>query len=404
MLKDYFVFAWVNLTHKKLRSWLTLIGILIGVTAVVALIGLGDGLKLAITSQFGISSTEVISVQAGGITFGPPGTGVVNPLTQEDVDEIGKLSTVERAIPRILEEGKLEFNDRAGFGYAMNVPDGDDRKFTYDTMEAEALQGRLLKDGDNKKAFLGYNFGADNVGFDRPIKPGDTILLDDVKFEVVGIMEKKGSFIFDNIVLVNEEPLKELMDDPDQVDIIAVQVKSKELMDEAKADIEKLLRDRRDVEKGQEDFTVQTPEAALEQVNSVLTGVQIFISLIAGISIFIGSVGIVNTMTTTVMERKGQIGIMKSIGARNRDIFMQFFVESGMMGLMGGIIGAIFGQLIAYTGTLGINAFVGAETTPQINFWLIMLTLAGTFIIGSVAGIVPAIRAARLNPVDALRD
>jgi len=403
MLKDYFLFAWNNLIHKKLRSWLTLIGILIGVTAVVALIGLGDGLKLAITSQFGVSATEVITIQAGGISMGPPGSGVVNPLTQDDVDEIAKLSTVERVVPRILEEGKLEFNDKVGFGYAMSIPDGDNRKFTYDAVEIEAWKGRMLKDGDNKKVMLGYNFGADAVGLGKAVKPGDTILLEDLKFEVVGILKKKGSFIFDNIVAVNEEPLKEIMDNPDDVDIIVVKVKDKNLMDKAKEDIERLLRDRRGVKAGEEDFEVQTPEAMLEQVNSVLTGVQVFVTLIASISIIIGAIGIVNTMTTAVLERKKQIGIMKSIGARNSAIFMLFFVESGLMGLIGGVIGAIIGQLIAYVGTTGINAFVGAEASPQINFILIISTLIGTFIIGSVAGIIPAMRAAKQNPVDALR-
>ncbi len=404
MLKDYFVFAWVNLTHKKVRSWLTLIGIFIGVTAVVALIGLGDGLKLAITSQFGISSTEVITVQAGGLSgVGPPGTGVVNPLTQDDVDDIEKLSAVDFAVPRILESGKLVFNDISVFGIAMNVPDGKQRKFVYDVIEFESEQGRLLRDGDNKKILLGYNFGADAVGLGKSVKPGDVVEIFEEKFEVVGIAKKKGSFIFDNIVVINTEPLKELMDDPDRVDLIAVKVKNKDLMDKAAEQIEILLRKNRDVDIGEEDFTVQTPDAALSTVNDVLTGVQIFISMVAAISILIGAIGIINTMTTTVIERRSQIGIMKAIGAKNKDIFYQFLVESGMMGLMGGLIGAILGQLIAFVGTVGINAWIGSDVTPQINFILIGFTLLGTFIIGAIAGIIPAIQAAHEQPVEALR-
>ena len=125
-LKDYFKFAFNNLTHRKVRSWLTLLGIFMGVMSVVALISLGDGLKAAVSAQFGISSTEIITVQAGGIAAaGPPGTGVVNPLTQKEVDDIEKLSTVEAAIPRIIEQGKLEFNDIVGFGLAADLPDGE---------------------------------------------------------------------------------------------------------------------------------------------------------------------------------------------------------------------------------------------------------------------------------------
>jgi putative ABC transport system permease protein len=402
-LKDYFYLAFDNFVHRKIRSWLTLLGILIGVTAVVSLISLGDGLKLAVTSQFGISSTEVISVQAGGLSFGPPGSGAVTPLTKKDVDEIKKLPSVDFSVARIVEQGKLEFDKKVSLGFATNFPDGNERKFLYDTLEFRAEKGRLLKDGDINKVILGNNFGEDKVGFGKKIFPGDTISFKDESFEVVGILEKKGSFIFDNIVGMNAEPLEDLMENPDRVDVIAVKIKDKSLMDKAKLEIEKLLRKNRGVKEGQEDFQVQTPQAALSTINDVLTGVQIFIVLIASISIFVGSVGIINTMTTSVMERKKQIGIMKSIGAKNSDIFFQFFIESGLMGFLGGLVGVILGELIAFVGTIGINSFIGSESGFKLNFMLIILTLFGSFLIGAVSGIVPAVNAARQNPVESLR-
>jgi putative ABC transport system permease protein len=404
-LKDYLKFAFTNLTHRKIRSWLTLLGIFIGVMSVVSLISLGDGLKAAVSAQFGISSTEVISVQAGGISAaGPPGSGVVNPLTLKDVDDIEKISSVENAVPRIIEQGRLEFNDMVSFGFATNVPDGEDRKFVYNTLELEAESGRLLKDGDNKKALMGYNFGHDTSKFEKKMNIGDTILLEGIKFEIVGILKKKGSFIFDNIIILNDNPLKELMKNPDRVDVIAVKVKNKDLMQKTKEDIESVLRKNRDVKIGEEDFSVQTPEAALSTVNDILTGIQVFIVIIASISIIVGALGIINTMTTSVMERKKQIGIMKSIGAKNSDIFFQFLFESGMMGLFGGGAGVIIGSVISFFGILGINSFIGAETPFNINFILVFGSLLGSFLIGAIAGIVPAMKAARENPVDALRD
>lgn len=404
MLRDYLLISFKSLKNKKFRSWLTVLGILIGVTAVVALIGLGEGLKTAISSQFGISSTEVLTVQAGGLSSaGPPGSGAINPLTQKDSEEIEKLSTVDSTIPRILESGRMEFNDIMNIEFAMSIPDGDKRDLVYEVLDVEPEAGRMLKDGDNLKVVLGYNFYYDNAGFNKRMAVGDKILIEDKKFEVIGFTEKKGSFIFDNIVYMNEETLKDLFDVDDEVNIIAVRVKDKDLIDEAKQDIEKLLRKRRDVKKGEEDFQVETPDSALSDINSILTGVQVFIVIIASISIIIGAIGIVNTMFTSVMERRRQIGIMKSIGARNSDIFILFSIESGLLGLTGGIIGTIFGMVISVFGTVGINSWVGSSSHPSINVFLVLGALFGSFIIGTLSGIVPAMNAAKLNPVEALR-
>lgn len=404
MIADLFSLSFKNLRHRGLRSWLTMLGIFIGIAAVVALISLGNGLKDAVNSQFGVSSTEVITVQAGGLSgYGPPGSLVVNPLTVQDAEAIERLGSVERAVPRVIESGKLEFNDRVIFGFATNILEGDDRKFIYDQLEVEAEVGRLLKDGDNRKVVLGNNFYTNKVGLEKVVRPGDTVLVQDEKFEVVGILEKKGSFIFDNIVMINEDPMQELFDYGDDVDVIAVKVRNSDLMDIAKEDIERLLRKERGVKVGEEDFEVSTPDAQLATVNQVLTGVQIFVLLIAAVSILVGSVGIVNTMTTSVLERRKEIGIMKAVGAKNSTIFYLFLIESGLLGLVGGIVGVIVGSGIGFLGTQALNSFLGAETTPSFDIPLILLTLLGSFLIGSISGVVPALQAAQQKPIEAIR-
>jgi len=404
MLKDYFKLAVNNLTHRKLRAWLTMLGIFIGIAAVVALIGLGDGLRIAITSQFGISTTEVLTVQAGGISAaGPPGSGVVNSLTDDDVRAIERLSVVEKAIPRIIQTGKLEYNDKVIFGYTMTIPDGEKRDFTYEVLEVKAEEGRLLKDTDSGKVVLGYNFIVDDVGLDKEVHPGNSVLIQDKKFEVIGITEKKGSIIFDNIVHMQKDELKELFDIDERVDVIAVQIKDVQLMDKGKEDIEKLLRKRRDVKEGEEDFSVETPQAALQNLSDILVGVSVFIAVIASISILVGAIGITNTMFTSVTERKKQIGIMKSIGAKNKDIFLLFLFESGMLGAFGAFVGTLIGTLISFFGTIGINVWANASADPQINFVLVFGALTGGFLIGAVSGVIPALRAAKLAPVEAMR-
>ena len=403
MIKDSFVLALKNLKHRGIRSWLTLLGIFIGVTAVVSLISLGNALQLAVSSQFGVSATEVINVEAGGVTFGPPGSGAVDPLTTKELEAIRDLSSVKEVLRRNIEAGKLEYNDKIIFGYATNLPSGKDRDFAYELFEPKILEGRLLKETDVGKVLLGYNFYVDKVGLDKEIIPGKKILINDKEFEVVGILEKKGSFIYDNVVYMNEKELLDLFESGDEVSSISVKPTNKDDMDKTKEDIEKILRRVRNVKEGEEDYKVSTPEESLATVNSILPEVKAYIVIVALISIFIGALGIVNTMTTSVMERKKEIGIMKSIGARNEHIFMQFFIEAGLLGLIGGIVGAILGTLIGVLGTLGINNFIGGELKPVIDFMLIGIALLGSFIIGAVSGIVPAMKASKQSPVDALR-
>lgn len=403
-MKDYFVLAFQNLKHRGLRSWLTLIGILIGITAIVSLVMLGDGLRMAVLGQFGVSSTEMISVQAGGLNnYGPPGSGAVDPLTMDDLEAIKKIDTVERVLRRNIPSGSLEFNDHIIYGMATNIASGSDRNFMYDVLEIEVETGRLLKDGDDKGVVLGNNFATNKVGLEKEIRIGNKIILSGTEFEVIGILKKEGSLIFDNLVYINEEPLKDLMKYGDKVDLIAVKVKDKDLIEKTKEEIEKVLRKERDVKEGEEDFEVSTPEASLNTINNILGGIQAFILVIASVSIIVGAVGIVNTMTTSVLERKKEIGIMKAIGAKNSQIFLQFFIESGLLGLIGGLMGILLGAFIGWSCINGLNKFLGSEASPVIDYIFIGSVLLGSFIIGSIAGIAPALQAARQDPVEALR-
>ena len=403
-MKDYFLLAVKNLRHRGVRTWLTLLGIFIGIMAVVSLISLGSGLKMAVNAQFGVSSTEVITVQAGGMSnYGPPGSGAVDDLTKDDVEAIDKLPTVDLAIGRIIGTHQVEFNDITQIRSSVSIPDGKGRTFAYDAINVKLHSGRLLQDGDSNKIMIGWNLYDDETIFEKQITLGSKFLIGDKKFDVVGILEKQGSLIFDNIIYINDEEIRDLTGEEESVDVIVVKVKNKDLMDRAKEEVTKLMINRRDVEEGKEDFSVSTPEAAMETVNGILNAIQIFVIIVASISIFVGSLGIVNTMTTSVLERRKEIGIMKAIGAKNSQIFLQFFIEAGLLGLVGGIVGAVIGSLIGLGGILAINSWLGSEVSMNINFYLVGFTLLGSFLIGAVAGIAPAMRAAKQNPVEALR-
>ncbi len=406
MIKDFFVLALKNLKSRGIRSWLTLLGIVIGVTAVVSLISLGNGLQLAVASQFGINANELITVQAGGISgFGPPGSSVVDPITRDDARAIERLSSVENTVVRNIRSGQIEFNDNIQFRYLGSMAQNkEDLDLIYTQLDQGPLFGRMLKESDTGKVVLGFNYYDKEEDWGgKPITVGKSILVSGEKFEVIGIMEKQGSLIMDNVILMLEDDMDDIFNFGEVADLIIVEPNNKKEINKTKTDIEKLLRQRRDVKLGEENFEVSTPESSLATVNSVLSGVQIFIVIVASISIFIGLIGIINTMTTSVMERRKEIGVTKSVGARNEHIFAQFFVESSLLGLIGGAAGAFLGIIIGLIGIQGINNFIGTDLGFSIDFGLIFLALFGSFLIGGIAGIIPAMKAASQNPVEALR-
>lgn len=405
MLKDYFIYSVRNLRHRGLRSWLTMIGIFIGIAAVVSLIGLGEGLRVAIGSQFGFLGPDILSVQASGLAFaGPPGTAVVEPLNDKLADKISKINGVEAAFNRYIESVAMEFNDRQEIRFAASVPEGESRKIFETMVNLKAEKGRLLKEGDSKKAVLGNNFKEDSA-FGKGVKVGDKILIKGIYFEVVGILEKKGSFIFDNNMLVNEQTIIDVIGaEKSKVNVIAVKVDDTSRLNEIKDGIEKLLRKERNAEKGEENFQVQSPQQILGTLNSALFAVQLFVYIIAGISLAVGGIGIMNTMYTSVLERTKEIGVMKSIGARNSAIFTIFFIESGLLGMVGGVIGITLGLIFAFgLSAIGRIALGSSLIQASVSPLLVFGALLFSFAFGTAFGVLPAYQASRLSPVDSLR-
>jgi len=404
MKNDLLHLALNNLKTRKLRSWLTMLGIFTGIAAVVALIGLGEGLRIAVISQFGFLGTDILGVQAKGIDFaGPPGSAVSNPLPNDLVDDIKRIKGVEAAINRYIESSRIEFNDRQEIVAVVSIPEGDDRKIFENMFNLKTDQGRLLKDDDNKKILLGSSF-ADEDTFGRAIESGDKLLINGISFEVVGIIEKKGSFFLDSSAFMNEDEILEIFWDDGTVDVIGVKVKNSEEIENVRRDIEEFMRQERNVKKGEEDFTVESPQQILESLDSTLFAIQLFVTIIAAISLVVGGIGIMNTMYTSVLERTKEIGIMKSIGAKNSTIFTLFFLESGFLGIVGGLIGVVIGIIIAFgLAFIGRLALGSDLIQANVTLFLIAGSLIFSFTLGSIAGVLPALQASRLLPVEALR-
>ena len=395
MIKDYVKVGISNLFHRKMRSWLTMVGIFIGIAAVVGLISLGQGMKEAIGNVFLNIGADKLVVQAkSGLQFaGPPGSSAASNLTTHDMDVIKRVNGVEQAGARLIKPAKLEFSNEVKFYFAASMPDDDEgREIITEVNRYETEAGRLLKRGDRFKAFIGNNVANKGV-FRKKIELGNTIKINDAEFEVVGILKKSGNPQQDRVVIIPEDTMRQVLKiDKKKVDVVAVKVQKGVDVNKVADDIEKAMRRDRDLELGKEDFQINTPQQILETLDTILTMVEIVL------------IGIANTMYTAVLERTKEIGVMKATGAQNKDILLIFAIESGLLGLVGGAIGIAFGiglsKLVeylafAFLGTILIKAF--------FPWYLIVGSLVFSFLIGTISGFFPARQAASLKPVDALR-
>ena len=404
MIKDYFSLSLGNIRTKGIRSWLTILGVFIGIAAVVSLISLGAGLKAAVLGQFGGLAVDVLDVQNKGVGFAPPGSTVIEKLNDNDLKIIEKVNGVEKVIPRLIRVGKLEYNEIAGFGYGADIPEEKrDMEFIYERFEFEAVEGRLLRIGDTGKVLMGNNF-IDTDNFDKFFEVGKKVKVNDEEFEIVGFLEKSSNFQLNSVLFFMHNDLSKLMDTEGEYDIFAVQVEDKDRIEEVAEAIEDDLRRDRNEKLGEETFTVETPLQSLSAVNNILNIINAIVIGIALISLFVGGVGIANTMYTSVVERTREIGIMKAVGAQNKDVMWIFLIESGLLGLVGGIVGALMGLGGAILVSNMANSALGNDLfIVSVDYILLFGAVGFSFFVGIISGVLPAMQASKLNVVDALR-
>lgn len=401
MKKDYFFLALGNLKHRGLRSWLTILGIFIGIAAVVALISLGQGLEKGIERQFEVLGKDKIMVEPKGM--GPPGSTTVGSLilTSKDLEIIENIGGVEWAMGYLMRVGQMKFKGESQIGYMVGV-DPDDFEESLKLQGVGFLEGKIPKDSKTKVA-VGYNLAVDDKVWKRGVKIGDKIEIEGQEFKVEGILEKIGDSK-DNMIIFDKETLKNLLNVEDEESEIIVKVENVEEVEDIAEEIKTKLRKFRKEKEGQETFIVSTLEQLIDSFKEILGIVQAVLVGIAVISLFVGGIGIMNTMYTSVLERTKEIGVMKAIGAKNSDVLSIFLIESGFLGLVGGIIGAIFGVGIAKTVEYISEGALGARVLQaEISLSLIVGALLFSFLVGTLSGILPAMRAAKLKPVDALR-
>ena len=411
--RDSLIIALKSLSANKLRSALTMLGIIIGVAAVIGLMSIGRGVETSITSTLeglGTNAIYVIPSTPGATGFGGL-TGSTPTLSVDDAEALADPSRV-RSVAAVAPVGSSYADVVAGNESVTTTITGSTPAYMgasgYSLASGQFISDRNVSHRDSV-VVLGDKTATDLFGEDDPV--GQRVKIKGRRFTVIGVLEAKGGAMMgisqDELVLVPITTYhtrlftQRTSSGEDAVQTIIVQVASAEAIDGAIRDIEDILRQRhRLAADDEDDFAVISQEEILSSVQQITGVMTLLLGAIAGISLLVGGIGIMNIMLVSVTERTREIGIRKAIGAKRRDILSQFLLEAAVISLVGSGIGIIAGWVIARLFS-GFNIGGGAVTTV-VSLDIIGLAISVSIFIGLVSGIYPALRAARLNPIDAL--
>ncbi|MCC7552236.1 ABC transporter permease [Candidatus Micrarchaeota archaeon] len=401
MLLDKFEYAVKTLTHHYLRTFLTVLGVIVGVSAILLLLSISLGLNDTIEREldkFGANNGIILPISQSSLSssFGPSGTRISSKLYITDIQKVRSVSGVESAVGVIsltstLVQYRSEEFRLSGVGIDPYV-----LKTYYPNIAIK--EGRLLQNSDSKHVVIGYNV-AKKV-FNRNIEVGSTIKINDQSFTVVGILEKSGGQAgSDNNIFIKYDEARAISSlDKNQVSAIYFVIQDSFDILTVQSKVETALRNAHGVKKGEEDFTVITAESTKESVQNILGYLTLFLGAVSGISLVVGGLGIMNSMYMSITERTYEIGVLKSIGVKKNDILQLFLIESGLIGLIGGIIAVVFSIILVIIG----NVFLEGSLKLLLTMELAIGGLLFSFILGIISGYIPAKQASDLDVLDAL--
>lgn len=403
------ILAFKNLSQRKLRTFLTLLGIIIGVTSIVGIISLGSSMELSVSKQLERLSSDTINIIPGNIR---PGRALsiigAARLEKKDLEVISRVDGIESVYASLRDTAKVKYGNEE---ISLSVV-GIENPENWAEIEAERLgleEGKFISSDEKFSVVLGYSSAYEI--FSKNLEVGKRIEIEGKSFKIVGILKKAGGVLatLDRQIYIPIDSAREIFGEKfkeNEYSIIVAKVsKGYDVENVAKEIEEALLKERKENEETKS-FTVVSPKFFQETVGSVLGTLTLFLSAIAGISLLVGGIGIANIMYVSVMERTRDIGIMKAIGATNNSILLLFLLESGLIGLLGGILGSIFGIIFSYVLSFVVSFAFTTERLAMsiiIQPQTILLGCFFGFLVGIIAGFLPARKASKLNPVDALR-
>jgi len=398
--------AWEGLTLNKARSFLTTLGVIIGVAAVIVMMAVSAGAEAEIADQINALGANLIvvmpSFQQGGVRGGPGGgmVGFEYPdeveAIEREVDRINGISA-EQSTTQEVEGGETTLSDVSVVGTTAGFPA---------VREYQVALGRFLTDQDNEReeevAVLGYSIAQELFGDQSPL--GQKIEIGSVNFLVTGVMEKKGvvgntdydARIYIPLTVVFER-FETRRFGGDTLRTILVSAESKEAMDQVMVDITTVLAREHEVAVSEPDFNLMTQESVIETAASTTEAFRNLLGWVAGVSLLVGGIGIMNIMLVSVTERTREIGLRQALGARPRDVRLQFLLEATILSLIGGFVGVLAG-----VGGSRLFGELGTMRTQLVPM-SVPLAFAAAAAVGIFFGYYPATQAAQLDPIDALR-
>ncbi|MFQ6033424.1 MAG: ABC transporter permease [Candidatus Bipolaricaulia bacterium] len=389
MIRDYLSLAVRSILHRKKRSWLTIIGILIGVMAVVALVSLGQSMQRAVNKQFEEFGYNLITIMPGGIRGGY--RGPYSATFEMDTELVPNVEGVAAVGAMLYKSAYIKTAQVEGFLPVVGISPDISSVFS----QFKLQQGRALTEGDRFAAVLGQS-----VPEDLGVEVGGEMEIEDQAFKIVGLLEETGGGENDDAIFVPLKTLWELLGDQGKVSMVWVKVAPGYDTEEVAERLKTALKEAR----GKEDFSVRTVEQLQKMIGQAIGILQAFLGGIAGISLLVGGIGVMNTMYTAVLERTREIGVLKAVGAKNGHIMWLFLIESGFMGLVGGAIGTVLGVGIDILAVVLTKRFIETDVLEfGVSAELVIGALAFSFVIGALSGLLPARSAAKLKPVEALR-
>lgn len=388
MFKESIKMSWENIIHNKMRSFLTVLGVLIGVAAIIALISIVGGVTEDITSQVMDMGGNKISVQAMG-------TAVKRGLTITDFEEFNKIGNLKGVSPTVNGKTNIIYNNNVLEQVTVQGKNEVHFKYTDDLIKSGRSINKLDCTSKNKVCLIGQDIVDEFFSTESPLDK--QIVINGITYTIIGTLEQSLGFSMsnnDNSVIIPYTTAMSLLS-TGYINSLDAYMQDPNLVDNTTADIELALNTAFNYK--EEGFVITNMQSILDQVKEMTSMMTMMLAGIASIALLVGGIGIMNMMLVSVTERTTEIGLRKALGAEPKTIQSQFILEALFLSLFGGVLGLIFGLLIAFLGSLALG------TVFTVASYSIFLAIGFSAAIGLVFGFAPARKASKLNPIDALR-